>query len=715
MTIGIGYSLFALPRFTDPGRCRSVFRILLFICVTATVCAAASVARAGALLDTLRAVEELRCDTAVVADEGRAAEQIAALARSRCYLRDGDFDAAIEYYEQARSGGPWPASWATELPWLPELDARVMLLRGEPDASALAFDTLIDRATVAPTSRATRARLLYYAGLAWQAAGSDTTAALRWERLANEVPSSEYVSRIWLSFPRVGVSSPERVELAARALAGRHYEAADRLLLLAACAGAARCSPYEAARSGDAARYEAVWQLGFLRYRFRRELVAEALVWLEAVAAIEGPRQADAAFTRARAMHRLSRTAEARRAWADAARRFPQYPDARDAATQIAGLLLEDGALPEARAAYDAIAEASADPAARRTAIRWAAWASYRDGDCDAAIARWQRLVESDGALWRGQALYWIGVCLERSGNPEAARASWRQVVELFPVHWYAMLARRRLGDSVSPPARSPAAEPSDRVLRIAAELGRAGFDAEARALIAASPQAEAERMRLDAVAEQTLAIAVEPGPATWRARRVENPQAGAPDTLLGSFPPFWEQRVDTTASEHGLPGALIHGIIQQESNYDRRALSVSDAMGLMQVIPQTALQISIALQVAYVDGDLFEPATALRFGGWYLGALYRKFGEQYPLAVIAYNAGPVLVERWLDNYGDAPLDEFVESIPGDQARDYLKRVTTIAYGRALAAGDAALLQSDDLGGLLPATIRRGYDDSVQF
>ena len=78
---------------------------------------------------------------------------------------------------------------------------------------------------------------------------------------------------------------------------------------------------------------------------------------------------------------------------------------------------------------------------------------------------------------------------------------------------------------------------------------------------------------------------------------------------------------------------------------------------------------------------ELFEPETNIRLGTAYLGGLYRRFGNQEAMAAGAYNAGAHAMMRWCDQWGSRPLDEFVELITYDQAREYIKRVLGI-YAR---------------------------------
>jgi soluble lytic murein transglycosylase len=90
--------------------------------------------------------------------------------------------------------------------------------------------------------------------------------------------------------------------------------------------------------------------------------------------------------------------------------------------------------------------------------------------------------------------------------------------------------------------------------------------------------------------------------------------------------------------------------------------------------MPSTARLVARKLNVrGFQPSQLFDPDMNLRIGGAYLGELYAKF--QHPaLAFASYNAGPGAVAGWVKARGGMPLDAFVEEIPLDETRGYVKR-----------------------------------------
>lgn len=117
---------------------------------------------------------------------------------------------------------------------------------------------------------------------------------------------------------------------------------------------------------------------------------------------------------------------------------------------------------------------------------------------------------------------------------------------------------------------------------------------------------------------------------------------------------------------------SLALAMIWQESLFDPVAVSPANAKGLMQIIPSTAKTIAGELGVAgYAYTD---PAMSIRFGTHYFAKMMSEFNS-VPLSLAAYNAGPVRVRRWLRNDPDSELDLFIELIPYDETRNYVKSI----------------------------------------
>jgi soluble lytic murein transglycosylase-like protein len=92
-------------------------------------------------------------------------------------------------------------------------------------------------------------------------------------------------------------------------------------------------------------------------------------------------------------------------------------------------------------------------------------------------------------------------------------------------------------------------------------------------------------------------------------------------------------------ANRHALSPEFVRAVIQAESAFNPRARSVKGAMGLMQLMPQTASEYHVL--------DAYNPAENIRAGVAYLKSLMTRFDNDVSLALAAYNAGPGAVEKY--------------------------------------------------------------------
>jgi soluble lytic murein transglycosylase len=121
----------------------------------------------------------------------------------------------------------------------------------------------------------------------------------------------------------------------------------------------------------------------------------------------------------------------------------------------------------------------------------------------------------------------------------------------------------------------------------------------------------------------------------------------------------------------------LIAALIRMESRFQTNAISKAGAIGLMQLLPETAERTATQAGLGRVTrGDLFNPATNIRLGILYLAQRVKDFdGDWFP-AICSYNGGVGPVRQWWGNKPpDQPLDEFIENIPYLETRLYIKQI----------------------------------------
>lgn len=137
------------------------------------------------------------------------------------------------------------------------------------------------------------------------------------------------------------------------------------------------------------------------------------------------------------------------------------------------------------------------------------------------------------------------------------------------------------------------------------------------------------------------------------------NPAQAPPTGPFGNL-------IRTAAEKHGVNERLLHQVIAAESNFNPRAVSHKQALGLMQLLPVTAARFSVA--------NAFDPAQNIDAGTRYLKELLNRYSGNLPFALAAYNAGPEMVER----YRGIP--------PFPETQKYVHRITArLAQDQAVA------------------------------
>ena len=159
---------------------------------------------------------------------------------------------------------------------------------------------------------------------------------------------------------------------------------------------------------------------------------------------------------------------------------------------------------------------------------------------------------------------------------------------------------------------------------------------------------------------------------------------------LQGSKPGWWErlwypleykQIVRGHAGNYDLDPALLAAVIYQESKFKADAKSSSGAIGLMQLLPDTAKGIALHTGGSRFEvSDLYDPEINVRYGSWYLRHLLRKYHDERT-ALAAYNAGQDNVDRWLAAGGEIAFAETRHYV--DRVED-LKGIYRRAYGDEL-------------------------------
>lgn len=284
-----------------------------------------------------------------------------------------------------------------------------------------------------------------------------------------------------------------------------------------------------------------------------------------------------------------------------------------------------------------------------------------------------------DSPISEGRMQYWIGRAQDVLGDPEAAKAAY-EIAAQHQTGFYGLLAAEHLGLSLDPHLTGAndatdweeAAFLQEDLARAALMLLQAGERGAATLFFAELGK------RLDAT---------------------ELAQLGALLSELGE--PYYEVVLGKTAVARGIlvpsiyfplhelkdadlpvPASLALSIARRESEFNASVGSPVGALGLMQLMPATAEEVSRQIGEPYSKNRLTaDPPYNARLGAAYLRNLADEFGYSPVMMAAGYNAGPSRPKQWMDERGDPRIGEadvidWIESIPFRETRNYVMRVT---------------------------------------
>ena len=141
-------------------------------------------------------------------------------------------------------------------------------------------------------------------------------------------------------------------------------------------------------------------------------------------------------------------------------------------------------------------------------------------------------------------------------------------------------------------------------------------------------------------------------------------------------YPYPYQELVQQYAAKENIDSALVASVITNESKFKNEVHSHRGAIGLMQLMPETAEWIAGQIDDSSFSLDkLHEPETNIRYGVWYLASLKKEFEGNEILALAAYNAGRGNVHEWMEERGWTMDFSRVNEIPYEETRAYVASV----------------------------------------
>jgi soluble lytic murein transglycosylase len=166
-------------------------------------------------------------------------------------------------------------------------------------------------------------------------------------------------------------------------------------------------------------------------------------------------------------------------------------------------------------------------------------------------------------------------------------------------------------------------------------------------------------------------------------------------------YPHAYWNIVEPASRIYSIDPFFVLSIMREESTFDPNARSTAGAVGLMQIMPQTAFRLNKYLHLGITNAShVWNIKNNIQIGTFYLSTLIREFGSCVH-ALAAYNAGEEKVKKWIQKGNYKSIDEFIEDIPYNETRNYVKRVLTtfFEYKRSLGNNET-IKKSEEMGRL---------------
>ncbi|MBL8958206.1 MAG: transglycosylase SLT domain-containing protein [Myxococcaceae bacterium] len=363
----------------------------------------------------------------------------------------------------------------------------------------------------------------------------------------------------------------------------------------------------------------------------------------------------------------------------------------------LGGMQAKQGKSAEAIESFRGVARLSGPTVTAAEAHFAAFWVGWKEAKGKASVEDLDAIealpAGTLGAQDRARAHYWRARVAQESGDPETAVTLMSEVAALHPATWYARLARQRM------PELNP-----DAATRFAFAAVLPALDDEASAAVPElSPGIEALRLGLDGAADELVMLAKRNPSAVGNrlavdvllaagesykahrfARTVLREHLGgekhSASVWRAAFPSPFVASIGKFADDEKVPRGLLQALVREESAFNPAARSHVGALGLTQLMPVTARALARERGKPLDNlGELLDSERNLELGAAYLGQMLRRFEGEGALAAAAYNGGPTRVARWLKLHPAEHLEEWVEEIPIDETRNYVKDVLASA------------------------------------
>ncbi|MDA8412671.1 MAG: transglycosylase SLT domain-containing protein [Desulfobacteraceae bacterium] len=521
--------------------------------------------------------------------------------------------------------------------------------------------------------------------------GSDTVEALYQlarcrEETGDGIGSAQIYRNLWLNNPASPQSKKAQERLKQLEMSGIKSVAYTPEELLRRALSLAANKEYSASQqtlqsiptAGQSAALAARIDLrsGMNSYRLRDWKQAEKSLIKAATCPLPGI-QSEARFWLAKAAERQDLNERAFAMYMDLAAEGRKQEFADDALMEAAGLRRSQGKYSDAARLYEQLVKGYPDSRFVPRATWEAGWNRYLGGEYAVAAESFKSLLKDEAT--REKALYWLARALEHAPDTEA-NTYYRALLDEYPAGFYATWYRAQT--HIQDP-REPLKQPHD----LSGLPLVAGFDKPR--LLASLGMVDESRQEMAAVLKKLngkkpafpglARIYMEMGDySSAIALFQQNCSMKWDKTTLSlwvaGYPLVYSDQVGRESAVNGLSEGLIYALIRAESRFTPAVKSPVGAIGLMQLMPATAKATSRE-KGAFNPQRLTVPDYNIKLGTRHLSGLIKNYDGDVIYSIAAYNAGSNAVNRWRRNTKGLKMDEFIESIPYNETRNYVKKV----------------------------------------
>ncbi len=410
-------------------------------------------------------------------------------------------------------------------------------------------------------------------------------------------------------------------------------------------------------------------------------------------------------------LKRMARTnpIKAANRWqAEISARYPFSDDEISSVERAIGMTMALRHKPEALSWLAVLAEKPADQSLREWRVRTA----LNQQNWDAALAWLDQLNDDEQQMTRWQ--YWRARALAALGQQIEAEAIYNTLA--MSRGYYGFLA----ADKLARPYRFEHAALLQNE-ELASNIEQRPGILRARELFILKRAVEARREWFHATQHMSEAQLHQAGQLAhhwgWHDRAILTiARTKHRDDLNVRFPLVHQNKIILKANENNVDAALAFALIRQESAFTPDARSSAGAMGLMQLMPRTATQLTSGTGIRIKNRmQLIDIDTNLKLGMKHLGKMMKRFNNNPVLALAAYNAGESRVKRWIPDNKRVAADLWAETIPFKETRNYIQNIMlfTPIYEQHLGRPLTPLAQRMVPIGTSPSVITQKTDENL--